>query len=213
MVTEYCACGKPLHYTNPATRMQVERLVATAGPDVTVLGNGRTWLMPRHYIALHGLKTRDLPSLRFPELLSGNQVRIHYKYDSGTTILPMTKPDYYNQRFTHIDEETGEIRHFHIPKLRSLLNNWRVRLMTMAITEEQAELVITTHAVDERHLGNLAIDKPGIICEFPDTTQLLVDGNHRYVKRFRLGLKTMEFWSVPENIWRKCLLNITGVHW
>lgn len=64
-----CHCGLPLHYTDENTRLLVERLVLLHGPDIPVTVGGRTWLVQRHYIALHGIKSRDLSKLGFPEVV------------------------------------------------------------------------------------------------------------------------------------------------
>ena len=64
---QMCACGRPLHYSNPKARAFVADLVARLGPSIRVTVGGRTWLVPRHYIALHGIKAWALPSLGFPE--------------------------------------------------------------------------------------------------------------------------------------------------
>lgn len=68
-MAEHCACGRPLHYTDPTVRAFVEAVIARQGPTikVTVLG-GRTYLVPRHYLALHGVKAAELPQLGFPIL-------------------------------------------------------------------------------------------------------------------------------------------------
>ena len=64
-----CHCGRPLHYTDPAVRGWVEHLIETLGPDVVVThADGRAWLVPRHFIALHGLKGAEVASLGFPEV-------------------------------------------------------------------------------------------------------------------------------------------------
>jgi hypothetical protein len=62
-----CACGRPLHYTDPEAERHVTELVAKLGPlisvTVTIHGRIRQWKVPRHFIALHGLKAKDLPTL------------------------------------------------------------------------------------------------------------------------------------------------------
>ena len=60
---ERCGCGRPLHYSNQAIRALVQELVAELGPDVTVTTPAGTWLVPRHYLALHGLAAGELPRL------------------------------------------------------------------------------------------------------------------------------------------------------
>lgn len=59
-----CACGRPLHYTNPETQAVVEALVTKFGETtiVEVPGLGR-YKVQRHYIALHGLRAIELPQL------------------------------------------------------------------------------------------------------------------------------------------------------
>lgn len=59
-----CACGRPLHYTNPANREIVERMIESAGGDqcVTVSVGRRRWRVQRHYIALHGISAVELMS-------------------------------------------------------------------------------------------------------------------------------------------------------
>jgi hypothetical protein len=64
---DVCPCGQPLHYTNPLAERFVRDMVARLGPTIPVTVEGRTWLVPRHYIALHGLRAADLPHLGFPE--------------------------------------------------------------------------------------------------------------------------------------------------
>lgn len=58
-----CSCGRPLHYTDPAIEARVSALVESLGPDVVVEAEGVEYRVPRHYIALHGIKAPDLPDL------------------------------------------------------------------------------------------------------------------------------------------------------
>lgn len=65
-----CHCGKPLHYSDPALQAFVEYHVQKLGADVPVrvFETDRVWLVPRHYIALHGLKAEEIGSLGFKEV-------------------------------------------------------------------------------------------------------------------------------------------------
>jgi hypothetical protein len=65
--SELCHCGQPLHYTDPKIEYLIRALVNEFGPTVPVTIGDRTWLVPRHYIALHGLKAQELPTLGFQE--------------------------------------------------------------------------------------------------------------------------------------------------
>lgn len=57
-----CHCGLPLHYASPESQAMAERVIATAGGHqyIPVTVSGRTWLVQRHYVMLHGLKAQDL---------------------------------------------------------------------------------------------------------------------------------------------------------
>ncbi len=65
-----CHCGQPLHYSDDQIRRRVEEMIKLAGGDeyIIVSCGGRRWRVQRHYIALHGLKAVDLPTLGFEEL-------------------------------------------------------------------------------------------------------------------------------------------------
>lgn len=63
MAEELCPCGRPLHYSRPDLRLLVEALVKTLGPSVAIHTAAGSWLVPRHYIALHGIRSEDLPML------------------------------------------------------------------------------------------------------------------------------------------------------
>ena len=56
-----CACGKPLHYTNPDYQQNVEKLIEQLGEEIRVdLIPNEVYMIPRHYISLHGLKGNEI---------------------------------------------------------------------------------------------------------------------------------------------------------
>ena len=63
-----CHCGKPLHYADPVVERMVTALVKQLGEYTPVTVGARTWLVQRHYIALHGLNAWELPTLGFDEI-------------------------------------------------------------------------------------------------------------------------------------------------
>jgi hypothetical protein len=68
---ELCHCGQPLHYTSQRVAAWVGEEIRLLGPTVIVTVGGRSWRVPRHYIALHGLKGRDVAGLGFEEITDG----------------------------------------------------------------------------------------------------------------------------------------------
>jgi hypothetical protein len=63
-----CPCGEPLHYSDPVVKAQVTRLVEKLGEHVPITTVDGTWLVSRHYIALHGVKADELPGLGFAQV-------------------------------------------------------------------------------------------------------------------------------------------------
>lgn len=66
-----CHCGKKLHYTpdNKHTQYQIEEIAKRFGHHIDVTQeNGKTYRVQRHYIALHGIKNKDLAELGFKEV-------------------------------------------------------------------------------------------------------------------------------------------------
>jgi len=68
MTDKLCHCGKPLHYNSEVVQAQVEQLVEELGEYMEVTVNGSTYSVPRHYIALHGLKGSELQRLGFKKV-------------------------------------------------------------------------------------------------------------------------------------------------
>ena len=69
-MSEHCFCGRPLHYTNPKIEILMQSLVSRLGTHIkiTLQETGRSFMVPRHYVALHGLKATELPELGFEEI-------------------------------------------------------------------------------------------------------------------------------------------------
>ena len=215
----YCACGQPLHYADPEIRKNIEQINSRCGADVSVSLGKRTWIVQRHYLALHKTQVDDLPNLKFPELLDNDRTYLPYKFDDGGTIVDPHNRDYTDQIYSHLDTD-GRERHFHVTKLRRLIIESftdipqpldQCALGVFPVNDEQAAIVAGRSLLDENHIARISgayLNEPGIICLFDDDSQLIVDGNHRYIKRNRLELETMEFWLAPESIWRLTLLEV-----
>lgn len=63
MTPELCPCGEPLHYKEPKIQRMVERMIGAYGANISVQVGSRAYMVPRHWIALHGLKPREVPIL------------------------------------------------------------------------------------------------------------------------------------------------------
>lgn len=65
---QLCYCGKPLHYSDPAMREAVQRMVNRLGEYIIVVVGKRRFKIPRHYIALHGLRAWQVAKLGFEQV-------------------------------------------------------------------------------------------------------------------------------------------------
>jgi hypothetical protein len=63
----HCHCGEPLHYKDTLLEAQLTDLTEQLGEYMPVTVDGKTWNVQRHYIALHGIKGKDLSTLGFEE--------------------------------------------------------------------------------------------------------------------------------------------------
>lgn len=61
----YCACGQPLHYSDPALHARVDRFARDLGDTIAVTYDGVDgyFRVQRHYLALHGIKGAELQAL------------------------------------------------------------------------------------------------------------------------------------------------------
>lgn len=62
---ELCPCGQPLHYRFPDQERAVRRLVEDCGPVIPIPDEerSRTFLVPRHFMALHNMDLRKIGEL------------------------------------------------------------------------------------------------------------------------------------------------------
>ncbi len=64
--SDQCYCGEPLHYASESSRKRVQEIIDESGrwQKVTIIGVG-SFVVDRHYIALHGIKGGELVALGF----------------------------------------------------------------------------------------------------------------------------------------------------
>lgn len=79
----------------------------------------------------------------------------------------------------------------------------------MPISHADSALVIKSRGATIERAKALplsVLEEPGIMLKWSDGTVLIVDGNHRLVKRVRRNLKTMKFWVTDVHTWSKSVL-------
>jgi len=203
-------------------RQVVEFSNQQAGPEVVVNVGPRTFLVQRHYLALHVLPEHRPPTLqelcniKCAEIIDdGNMIYQPYLHDAGGHKRIVNVENPFDQVLEHIDPDDGLCRYFHVNKLKKMIaddqktENPRCELNRMAVESDLVTFFIENRGVNVDYAKTIEpplLDEPGIMCIFPDGTQLTADGNHRFVGRAYRNLEYMDFWFVPESMWKKTLL-------
>lgn len=118
--------------------------------------------------------------------------------------------------FTHYDDKTGKETVF---AAGSLTNNVKQKILTgeleivkIPIDAEFAEWCLTHRGIETHRLDRLNPEHlldPMIFLTQNDKSHLLVDGNHRYVRHWQLGILEGLAVIVPKRVWRNFI--ITGL--
>lgn len=70
-----CPCGRDLHYHNADAQAMVEKMISTMGETINVTTPAGTWRVPRHYIALHGIRGDEVAgvakAMGFEQVIDG----------------------------------------------------------------------------------------------------------------------------------------------
>lgn len=110
--------------------------------------------------------------------------------------------------FSH-EDATGVTRHFN----STALIRWLVSRENPPVAHRldlDADLVAhieRNHGVEQGHLKNVTdLETPILLVVFEDSTNLVVDGNHRIVKRWREGHKTVLACILHPGEWEHCLV-------
>jgi hypothetical protein len=59
----FCACGKPLHYSDETLKGLIDKFIEDKGEFQKVTTTTGVYKVQRHYMALHGIKEHEMPEL------------------------------------------------------------------------------------------------------------------------------------------------------
>jgi hypothetical protein len=63
-----CHCGHKLHFSNARQKRELEEVINRFGENITINYGIKKYLVPRTYIALHGIRDKDISKLGFKEI-------------------------------------------------------------------------------------------------------------------------------------------------
>jgi len=69
-MNEMCHCGKKLHYADKKIEHMMMKFIKESGEFVIVfqVTTGKSYKVPRHFIALHGINERQLGEYGFEQV-------------------------------------------------------------------------------------------------------------------------------------------------
>lgn len=108
-----------------------------------------------------------------------------------------------DQVFTFIDADTGDAIHVSITRLGEGLDQRRIggtEFRFMALTEQLYTLILEKQGVERQHVETVSPDvaayDPALVLEDGDT-HIIVDGNHKIVKAYEMGLRRRPAIFIP----------------
>lgn len=136
---------------------------------------------------------------------------IPYLYDKGHLVLARDNTP--GQIFSHIETDTGFQRHYDVSKLGKIVAAGPpgTTIAIYAVQPELANFLLEHSGIEQPRLDRLTpsnIAEPGLMIHLADGHDIIVDGNHRYVRRHQIGLETMSFFVLTEAAARPALLAI-----
>lgn len=100
------------------------------------------------------------------------------------------------QVFTHHEFETDITRHIHVTRLWNAIEARHVKfdVRMMAIDDELYHLICENQGIERSHLATITPDQAaydeGLAIEFDGGTRhIIVDGNHKIVRAYEMGLR------------------------
>jgi hypothetical protein len=112
--------------------------------------------------------------------------------------------------FSHTDLQ-GVTRHWNTSAMVRAVFQRRVKpsLVNCPLTEDLIQHIEQNHGVEEPNIAQLpdkVLEIPVVLVHFDDGSDLLVDGNHRVVKRWRKGLRDVNAMLFQPKDWEPFLL-------
>lgn len=104
-----------------------------------------------------------------------------------------------------------QMLHFNVTLLARLRKQMpaEFQLITMDIGHAEYDLCMKHRGIEEPKVEALtpkSLREPGYGALFPNQSFSIVDGHHRLVRRFRGGVRVMDFWVTHQTIWQHCLV-------
>lgn len=126
--------------------------------------------------------------------------------------------------FSHVDDRTGEVRHFATERIQRDINAGLLRPKEILadINPVFALAAVTIRGVERHRLDRVTAQDicnypimmahiPGVGRDDPAREHLMIDGTHRYVKASFLGWKSIRAYELEPEMWEPYLVNVPEI--
>lgn len=120
-----------------------------------------------------------------------------------------------DQVFSYLHHDSGKLLHFNTSLLGRIYKQAPklFKRITFEITPDIYAMVMKYRGIEEPQVAAITearMQEPGLAVIFPeDRSSVTVDGHHRLVKRYRAGLREMDFLYTMPLVWKHCLMPAT----
>jgi hypothetical protein len=127
-----------------------------------------------------------------------------------TTVAIDLSPQEGDQVFSYYRGET--MLHFNTSLLARIRKEAPqvFRRVTIELDDAIYNLCMDHRGIEEPKVERLRpadLREPGYAAIFPESDYTIVDGHHRLVRRYRGGVRTMDFYFSIKQIWQHCLVH------
>lgn len=126
--------------------------------------------------------------------------------------------------FTHEDRDVSPpiVRHFNATQIRHFVENTKIRgqhwpVVNIDLTRQIYDHMVNNQGVEEDKIKRL-MQRPDIYAQpvliacintpGRGETHLIIDGSHRTVIQWRMGLRTLKAYFIPDFVWERYLVKL-----
>lgn len=139
---------------------------------------------------------------------------IPYRYVEGHARISPAIIRFEDQIYSH--KIGDQYHHWHVGKLHKMIvaDELKPEALTIRLKADQLQYILEHRGIEGWYLSRIGpklLRSPGILITWrDDDTDILADGAHRFVRRWREGLRDMRFFRITEEQARPAVLNVDG---
>lgn len=118
-----------------------------------------------------------------------------------------------SQIFSHVDPETGQLRHFAASIMYDHAVKVKKNILSVYVNPADIDMLISQRDVNIEYAKSLSkeqCNQPIVFCAMPSDLFLMVDGHHRYVRKFLDKEIEIQAYLFLQEEWEQFLVELPG---